>query len=235
MVELKAEKSRRNPAVILYILIPVAIAAAVLFLFSGKGPKKILSPAPSASPSSPGALPASFDEPVQIAATGSAEKKIGDYNVTINYKYSYELSGIAVSTKKYPGTSIGDRLAPKDVAMAWGDVARNNDKIDFHWSQSGRWYFWQTESYEIIAPVGGVDGVNTHSANNHLIAADEEVAKDISRIQKGDLITITGYLVNITAEDSGGSTFTWNSSTSRNDTGDGACEVVYVTGITWLG
>lgn len=228
MVELKAEKSRRNPAVILYILIPVAIAAAVLFLFGGKGFKKASAPPPAR-------LPASFDEPVQIAATGSAEKKIGDYNVTINYKYSYELSGIAVSTKRYIGTSIGDRLAPKDVAMAWGDVARNNDKIDFHWSQSGRWYFWQTESYEIIAPVGGVDGVNTHSANNHLIAADEEVAKDISRIQKGDLITITGYLVNITAEDSGGSTFTWNSSTSRNDTGDGACEVVYVTGITWLG
>ncbi|MBR5772720.1 MAG: hypothetical protein IKY00_05845 [Clostridia bacterium] len=231
MVELKVEKSRRNPAVILYILIPVAVAAVFLFLFGGKSFKKAVSPAavPAATD-----FPSSFDEPVQVAATGGTEKKIGDYNIKITYKYSYELCGLAVSTKKYPGTGIANKLAPKDVAMAWGDVARNNDKINFHWSQSGRWYMWQADSYEEIAPVGGVDGVNTHSANNHLIAADDSVADDISRISAGDYVIITGYLVDIYAENSSGSTYTWNSSTSRNDTGDGACEVIYVTGIRWL-
>ena len=227
MVELKAEKPRRNPAVILYILIPVAIAAAVLFLFGGKGFKKASSPPPAR-------LPASFADPVQTPATGQAEKKEGEYDVKITFLYNYELSGIAVSTKRYIGTSIGDRLAPKDVAMAWGDVAKHNNTINFHWSQSGRWYMWQADSYDEIAPVGGVEGVNTHSANNHLIAADNTVAKDISRISEGDYIKITGYLVNVYAETDGGRYFTWNSSTSRHDTGDGACEVIYVTGVEWL-
>ncbi len=26
----------------------------------------------------------------------------------------------------------------------------------------------------------------------------------------------------------------WNSSTSRTDTGDGACEIIYVTDVKWL-
>ena len=228
MVELKAPKTKRNPAVILYVVVPVLIAAALLFLSDRNKTGKPGSHAVSSS------LPASFEDTVQKAVTGGEKKKVGEYDVRITYKYSYELCGLAVSTHNYPGTGIGNRLAPKDVAMAWGDVARNNDKIDFHWSQSGRWYHWSASSNEEIAPVGGITGVNTHSANNHLIAADDDVAGSIKHIKEGDYVVITGYLVDIYAEDDSGRTFTWNSSTSRNDTGDGACEVIYVTEVKWL-
>ena len=173
MVELKAPKTKRNPAVILYVVIPVLIAAALLFLSDRNTFGK------QGSHSVPSSFPASFEDPVQKAATGGEKREIGGYDVRINYKYSYELCGLAVSTRNYPGAGIGNRLAPKDVAMAWGDVARNNDKIDFHWNQVGRWYSWRVDSYEEIAPVGGSTGVNNHSSNNHLIAADDNVAKCI--------------------------------------------------------
>ena len=38
-----------------------------------------------------------------------------------------------------------------------------------------------------------------------------------------------GYLVYIEAATPKGKTFTWNSSLSREDSGDGACEIFYVT------
>ena len=31
-----------------------------------------------------------------------------------------------------------------------------------------------------------------------------------------------------------GKTISWESSLSRNDVGDGACELLYVTNVTWL-
>jgi hypothetical protein len=42
-----------------------------------------------------------------------------------------------------------------------------------------------------------------------------------------DLVELEGYLVYVK-----GDNFTWNSSLTRNDTGDGACEVLYVEKIS---
>jgi hypothetical protein len=60
------------------------------------------------------------------------------------------------------------------------------------------------------------------------------VKKSIKKIKTGDHIRLKGYLVSITATDSKGTPYYWNSSTSRNDTGDGACEVMYVTEVNIL-
>ena len=74
--------------------------------------------------------------------------------------------------------------------------------------------------------------VNRHSANNHLIPADGEIKKEISKIRKGDIVEITGYLVSLKATNPEGETYDWNSSLTRTDTGNGACELIYVTGVT---
>ena len=173
-------------------------------------------------------------EPIQEEADGGTFLDKRGYHVAVNYKYSYEIEALVVHTHNYYGLSLGDALAPKDVALAWGNVARYNTQIDFHWAQSGRWYRWHTKSYEEIAPVGGEDGVNRCSSNNHLIAADSTVKSAIRKIRRGDHVRITGYLSNIYATKSNGTTFTWSSSTTREDTGDGSCEVIYVTKVEFL-
>ena len=177
---------------------------------------------------------AGIGDPVQKPAHGGTEMEIDGYKLNISYLYSYDISALVVSTHDYAGTDLGGKLAPRDFALAWGTVAQYNDKIDFHWRQSGRWYNWQAKSYEEIEPVGGVEGVSKQSANNHIIPADDTVRKSIKKIKKGDYIKLTGYLVNIDGAKDDGSTFWWNSSTTRNDTGDGSCEVIYVTAVTWL-
>ncbi|MEI9898720.1 MAG: hypothetical protein WDN28_33905 [Chthoniobacter sp.] len=49
----------------------------------------------------------------------------------------------------------------------------------------------------------------------------------IAGLYPGEIVTMQGYLVN--AGKTGG--IDWTTSLSRIDTGNGACEVIYVTGI----
>ena len=174
---------------------------------------------------------ANLPDPRQSAAIGGTEFEEAEYDVTVKYKMSYDMTALAVSTKKYNGYTLQDRIAPKDVAFAWGKVAEYNDRIDYHWSQSGRWYYWHVNDANELSPVGGESGVNRHSANNHLIPSTDAIKSQIMQIKVGDVVHVTGYLVDVRGEKSDGTYFLWNSSTSRDDTGDGACEVIYVTGI----
>lgn len=208
----------------LKVLIPMIliVVGAVLFLngnIGGNNDKR----------SVPG-----IPEPKQTEAKGGTDFVESGYNVHLDYLYAYDIEALVVHTKDYYGTDLGTKLAPRDLALAWGTVAKYNSTVDFHWDQHGRWYFWKVNTYEELAPVGTVDDVNRQSANNHLIPANSSIRNTIKKIHTGDHIRLKGYLVNITASNSGGKQFYWNSSTSRADTGDGACEVMYVTEATIL-
>ena len=204
------------------LIILIAAAALIISRVGGSGL--------GGSRNSVAGIPA----PIQQNAQGEVTKQVDDYNVTINYKASYQIEALVVHTQNYNGSSIADKLAPKDLALAWGTVAQHNEDIDFHWNQSTRWYYWHVNSYEELAPVGTETDVNTQSANNHIIASDDTVAKLVKSIKTGDHIRLTGYLVDVKAEKPDGTYYTWNSSTSRNDTGNGSCEVVYVNKVEFL-
>ena len=173
-------------------------------------------------------------EPIQTPESGHFERTIGEWKLNFDYDYAYDIEALVLHTKNYPETDIGGKLAPKDLALAWGTVAAYNNVIDFHWGQSGRWYHWYADSYQEIAPacLPGIDAetsISLQSANNHIIAADSSIKRTISRIRRGDHVHLKGYLVNISGSTSGGKSFTWNSSISRFDTGGGSCEVFFVT------
>ncbi len=110
-------------------------------------------------------------------------------------------------------------LSPTDLALGWGNMSdqRVVDQIEI--SQSGRFYFWRVSSFPIPRRE-----IQTHSANMHLIPADELVARTIKQVRIGDIVEISGSLVNATTT----SGWYWNSSTTREDTGAGACELIWV-------
>ncbi len=58
----------------------------------------------------------------------------------------------------------------------------------------------------------------------HLISASRDIRKRLSRVRKGDVVRIKGYLVKVDAGDN----WHWQSSLTRKDTGEGACELVWV-------
>jgi len=117
------------------------------------------------------------------------------------------------------------KYSPTDLALGWGPMANPavSDKLGI--SQGGRWYYYQWGSEgPPIAP----DEIVRSSANMHMIPADGSVADALAKIRKGDTVHVDGWLVQINRDDG----WHWRSSTTREDSGDGACEVVYVCSIS---
>jgi len=165
----------------------------------------------------PGVLVA--EEPLQEKCPEHVIAKIKDYTITA--VATYTIRGRVLHTKHY--WVDGNDLVPYDVALGWGPMS-NEAVIDrMSISQGNRFYFYE---YEGQPPIPEKEIV-CHSSNNHLIAATSSIASVISALYPGEIVTMQGYLVNVNDSKS----FHWNTSLSRTDTGNGACEVFYVTGI----
>lgn len=172
--------------------------------------------------------------PLQEKTKGSATKIIDDINIDIKYIYSYIINGRVVNTYSYVPVNTQNKLSPKDVGLTWGFLAKDEYNNKIKWSSSGnRFLRWKIDDGNWYREEIGEYEFNTHVSNNHLIPCDENIENLINKIKEGDYIRITGYLVNVNYDDKGRNT-TWNSSISRVDTGNGACELVYVTNIEWL-
>lgn len=144
--------------------------------------------------------------------------------VTFKPLFDYHMLARVMSVKRY-GTDDGARYSPVDVLATWGPVADPAYDRFFTWSQSARFGFYE---YESLPP--GIDAtmLRTMSANTHLIPADDGMGRQIKRIHRGDVIEVWGQLVKLTEKWENGRFFVWKSSTSRNDDGNGACEVLLV-------
>lgn len=214
-----------KPLIYLVILAILAVCAYSLFFSGGGGPGELnaISGLPAPKQTELG----KNDEEAKIV-------NIKGYTMNVKFKYKYEIEALVVSAKAYNGFGIQDAISPKDLALAWGDVAALNKDIDFQWDQSGRFASWYIDSGEDLAKLGGVDAVTRQMSNNHIFPATTTVKNDLKKVKMGDHIRIEGYLVDIYGYNKSGATFTWNSSTSREDSGDGACEVIYTTKIEWV-
>ena len=114
-------------------------------------------------------------------------------------------------------------ISPVDFALGWGRMAEPEIYKQLSIRQSNRWYYWR---YENTPPID-VREIETHSANMHIIPANKEIAKQIAKVDKDDLIYLKGQLVEVRSQDG----WTWWSSLSREDTGNGACELFLIEGI----
>lgn len=116
------------------------------------------------------------------------------------------------------------KLAPADLLLGWGRMEDEKIRSKLEFSQSGRWgsYAWERE------PPLPPDEISRNLSNMHIIPYDKEVARELRRVKKGDRVRIDGWLIEAVRE--GG--YHWRSSLTRDDTGNGACEIVYACAIT---
>jgi len=159
------------------------------------------------------------EDPVQVECPAHIVAQLKGYTVTA--VATYVIRGRMLHMKHY--WSDGSDLVPYDVALGWGPMSDQTvlDRLDI--SQGNRFYFFESEG---SLPLPQAEIVS-HSSNNHLVAANSSIANVISGLYPGEIVTMQGYLVNVTKPDG----FRWNTSLSRTDTGNGACEVFYVEGI----
>ncbi len=112
-------------------------------------------------------------------------------------------------------------LVPVDLAVGWGAMSDQAVLDQLSLSQSARffWYHWQHNpppipENEIIA----------HATNLHLSPSSRSIATRCKKLRAGELVHLSGLLVEATGPEIG----TWRSSLSRTDSGNGACELVWV-------
>lgn len=73
----------------------------------------------------------------------------------------------------------------------------------------------------------GVRFFTRSSGNWHMIPATPEVARALGRVARGDIVRIEGELVQVTFDNG----VYFRSSLTRDDEGDGACEIIRVRSI----
>ena len=94
---------------------------------------------------------------------------MGEYQVTA--LAAYEIRARVLHTESY-WLDHGADLSPIDLAVGWGRMSDQNivDQLEF-W-QGQRWYrYWPRKS----KPPLPADEMNAHSANMHMIPANDDV------------------------------------------------------------
>lgn len=145
-------------------------------------------------------------------------------DATLQPLYGFSLEARVLSRQDY---SMGREaaLSPTDLALGWGRMREDAvlERLDIR--QSSRWYHYRWSDPEPPLPPREI---MVSSANMHLIPADANTARALRAVRPDQTVRIDGWLVEAHAADG----WRWRSSTSREDTGQGACEVIYVCSIS---
>lgn len=113
----------------------------------------------------------------------------------------------------------GAELSPVDLALGWGPMSNSAVLNQINIKQRNRFYYWHAD----VFPIPRRD-IEIHSANMHLIPASPIVARQLDAVRPGHIVRLGGYLVEARREDG----WQWRSSLTREDTGNGACELIWV-------
>ncbi len=160
-------------------------------------------------------------DPVQVDRTDLAPFSLGAYQILPVAEFSLEARVLATETYRMGRTAD---LAPVDLALGWGPMSDSAVLDHLEISQSNRFYFYRWSSQPPI----DLSDIVVHSANMHMIPASSEIKKRLSQVREGQIVALRGYLVRVRAADG----WHWNSSMTRSDSGDGACELVWVRNLT---
>jgi hypothetical protein len=155
-----------------------------------------------------------------------------DYRVAPQFEY--DIAGLVVSrhdTETWWDTihaDSNDHLNVADLCLVWGVNAAEGAYryMSFHNAQFTCYY-----SYP-----GGVPVTAAHVravSNNHLLTADPSAARAIRGLRVGDQVRLRGQLASYSH--TSGFAFQRGTSTSRDDSENGACETIFVDTVDVLG
>lgn len=156
-------------------------------------------------------------EPLQTDLDGASSVAHGRWTLTPRARY--DITARILSREDYKFDAMSD-LVPEDLALGWGPMSDNRVLRAFEITQSARFYFWRPKA---DLPIPRQDVIE-HSANTHVIPADSAIRSQLARLRKGQVVHLTGVLVDGRRDDG-----RWiRTSLTRSDIGPGSCEVMLV-------
>ncbi len=144
---------------------------------------------------------------------------IQNADYTIEPVARYAIRAKVLSTERYRFGRMSD-LSPVDFALGWGPMSHNDIVEKLNVRQSDRWYYY---SWKGSPPIDPADIVRA-SANTHLMPANDSVRSSLFKVRAGEIVNLKGYLVNVRHRDG----WTWKTSLTREDSGGGSCELMWV-------
>jgi hypothetical protein len=161
--------------------------------------------------------PLAQSEPLQTDLEDSPTVVHGRWILTPRARY--DITARILSREDYSFDAISD-LVPEDLALGWGPMSDNRVLDAFEITQSVRFYSWRPKRQ---LPIPRKDVIE-HSANTHVIPADPSIRLQLERLRTGQVVHLTGELVDGVRDDG-----RWiHTSLTRSDSGPGACEVMLV-------
>jgi hypothetical protein len=151
----------------------------------------------------------------------------GGESYIINPKFSYQLEGVVVSYHNadalddiYHQGSWKDFLNVRDLCVIWGDNIGSGvyQKMSFKNSTWTCWYSWNDAET-------GLRFKGEQLSNNHVLTDDSELKHLLMSTETGDHIRMEGLLAEYENPSNG---FNRGTSTVRTDSGNGACETIYI-------
>lgn len=158
----------------------------------------------------------------------------GGIDYRVEPLFDYDIAGLVVSLHDSATwwdtlhAEANDHLNLADLCLVWGENARDGAyrEMRFHNGQFTCYYSYAGGAAVSPAHLRAV-------SNNHLLTADAAVARAIRRLRVGDQVRLRGRLANY-AHDAGFA-FRRGTSTSRDDSENGACETVLVDSLDVIG
>lgn len=173
---------------------------------------------PSPIDRAPGVL--APDPPVQRDIPHQPSIRHGDFDLTPLAEFSTESRLLSRLSYRF---DEGAALSPLDFAIGWGRMSDTAVIDQLGVEQGARFFTYRWEDEPPIPP----DEIVRSATNVHLIPADRGVESALARVRAGDVIRLDGLLVEARRADG----WHWRSSLTREDTGNGACELLLVRSV----
>ncbi|MCP4766375.1 MAG: hypothetical protein GY875_08890 [Gammaproteobacteria bacterium] len=167
-------------------------------------------------------------DPIQsVTRENSFTTQANDQQYVITPLYDYELDGVIVSLHDSDDfldithhRRWQDYINLRDLCVIWGDNVRSGVYHEMEFT-NGTWTCWFSWPNSEVA--SRFD--DTQLSNNHLLIDDDAIKQALMQAEAGDHIRLKGMLVEYSNPGNG---FQRGTSVTRTDTGNGACETIYV-------
>ncbi|KPJ95277.1 MAG: hypothetical protein AMJ53_03070 [Gammaproteobacteria bacterium SG8_11] len=168
-------------------------------------------------------------DPIQTPTTAAPfTTQVNDQHYFIEPLYDYELNGAVVSY--HDADAIRDIwhhdkwldfINLRDLCVIWGDNVTSGVYLDMDFSNDSWtcWAYWPDRAT-------GQRFNKAQLSNNHLLVNDPAVKQALMSAEPGDQIRLKGMLASYRNP---GNNFFRGTSITRSDTGNGACETIYVS------
>lgn len=175
---------------------------------------------PPAPVSQPPGLVLAPDAPRQTAMGKTAP--IDYQDLQLQPLARFEFDARLLSLAWYTRGAEAD-YSPVDLGIAWGRMSDSAHIDQLQWTHGTRFLNYR---YMDQPPIPQRE-LDRSIANLHVLPADEYVLRRIEALRPGERVRGSGLLVAAKRADG----WHWTSSLTREDTGNGACELIYLTAI----